>query len=135
MSGSSTCNEQDTLSLAYSDSCIADDKSLPDMTRQDSHRAVMNLPQKLFFTSPQDWSDSDDDDDDDSFSDCGTSNDTDGTPGDEDTPTDNRDESDLLIPMKSWAFPSLPWNSGANSTGAAVKLKLMSTKQNPKRVI
>lgn len=82
---SSCCNEQDTLSLAYSDSCIADDKSLPDVTRQDSHRPVMNLPQKLFFTSPQDWSDSDDDDD--SLSDCGTSVDANGTPDDEDTPT------------------------------------------------
>lgn len=83
---SSCCNEQDTLSLAYSDSCIADDKSLPDVTRQDSHRPVMNLPQKLFFTSPQDWSDSDDDEDD-SLSDCGTSVDANGTPNDEDTPT------------------------------------------------
>jgi hypothetical protein len=81
---SSCCNQQDTLSLAYSDSCIADDKSLPDVTRQDSHRPVMNLPQKLFFTSPQDWSDSDDDD---SLSDCGTSVDANGTPNDEDTPT------------------------------------------------
>mmetsp|Transcript_1363 Transcript_1363/g.2531 ORF Transcript_1363/g.2531 Transcript_1363/m.2531 type:complete len:244 (+) Transcript_1363:150-881(+) len=82
---SSCCNEQDTLSLAYSDSCIADDKSLPDVTRQDYHRPVMNLPQKLFFTSPQDWSDSDDDDD--SLSHCGTSVDANDIPNDEDTPT------------------------------------------------
>jgi hypothetical protein len=96
---SSSCNEHDTLSLAYSDSCIADDKSLPDVTRQDSHRPVMNLPQKLFFTSPQDWSDSDDDDD--SLSDCGTSVDANGTPDDEDTPM-----LGMIIICRSRAFPS-----------------------------